>query len=93
MIRLCTTLFAAALALAATATAQIASDGDPMVLAYNYGYTRAICDSATPRERAQRGRTDTRVNCQQADEFAQLLKRKGYWCNVPCTPELAKKTR
>ena len=82
----------------ASGSAQMPADDDPMMWAYDYAYTRAICDSATPKERAMRGRTDARVNCEQAAEMKERLKRKGYWCvtnaaadiGVPCTPGLAK---
>jgi hypothetical protein len=105
MTRLSAAFIAALLALAAPANAQIPSNDDPMMWAYDYAYFRAICDSATPRERADRGTrsrrgSDASESCQQAVDAKEHLKRKGYWCvtnaaadiGVPCTPGLAKKT-
>ena len=79
MIRLCTAFIAATLALAAPVNAQIPATDDPVTLARDYGYSRSICDGATPRQRAQPN-TDWSVNCRQAAEAKTHLKRIGYWC-------------
>ena len=51
---------------AGSAAAQIPADNDPMIWAYDYAYTRAICDNASPQQRASRRKTDATVNCWQA---------------------------
>jgi hypothetical protein len=81
-----------------SAVAQIPVDNDPMMWAYNYAYSRAICDSASPKERASPHKTDATVNCWQAQMAKEKLKANGYWCvtnlkadiGVPCTPAMAK---
>ena len=67
-------------ALAGGATAQTPADNDPMMLAYNYAYTRAVCDIASPKRRKSPHRTDATANCSQAQMFKDELKATGYWC-------------
>jgi hypothetical protein len=51
------TTAAALMALASLAHAQTPDlDNDSMVWSYNYAYTRAICDSSSPKERAMPGK-------------------------------------